>query len=81
MIPAALAGGRADSRIPQEFMGKMAAFDLTPAGRIDNMLKDLEATQRFAMDLRTPMPLTSLVAGHLKHRRQAHHAFNSNRAT
>ncbi|WP_062232645.1 NAD(P)-dependent oxidoreductase [Aureimonas sp. N4] len=61
-IPAALAGGRADSRILQEFMGKMARFDLTPTGRIDNMLKDLEATQRFSMGLRTPMPLTNLVA-------------------
>ncbi|RIX99735.1 NAD(P)-dependent oxidoreductase [Aureimonas flava] len=61
-IPAALAGGRADSRILQEFMGKMARRDLTPTGRIDNMLKDLEATQRFAMALRTPMPLTGLVA-------------------
>lgn len=60
-IPAALAGGRADSRILQEFMGKMAAFDLTPTGRIDNMLKDLEAAQRFAFGLRTPMPLTGLV--------------------
>ncbi|WP_294646267.1 NAD(P)-dependent oxidoreductase [uncultured Aureimonas sp.] len=61
-IPGALAGGRADSRILQEFMGKMARFDLTPTGRIDNMLKDLEATQRFSMELRTPMPLTNLVA-------------------
>jgi 2-hydroxy-3-oxopropionate reductase len=60
-IPAALAGGRADSSILQEFMGKMAAYDLTPTGRIDNMLKDLEATQRFAMALRTPMPMTGLV--------------------
>ena len=60
-IPQALAGGRADSRILQEFMGKMAAFDLTPTGRIDNMLKDLEAVQRYAMALRTPMPLTGLV--------------------
>jgi 2-hydroxy-3-oxopropionate reductase len=61
-IPAALAGGRADSRILQEFMGKMARLDLTPTGRIDNMLKDLEAVQGFAMSLRTPMPVTSLVA-------------------
>lgn len=60
-IPQALAGGRADSRILQEFMPKMAAFDPTPTGRIDNMLKDLEAVQRYAMALRTPMPLTSLV--------------------
>ncbi|KQT84038.1 NAD(P)-dependent oxidoreductase [Aurantimonas sp. Leaf443] len=61
-IPAALAGGRADSRILQEFMGKMARRDLTPTGRIDNMLKDLEAVQAFAMALRTPMPVTSLIA-------------------
>lgn len=60
-IPAALAGGRADSRILQEFMPKMAVFDYTPTGRIDNMLKDLEAVQRYAMALRTPMPLTGLV--------------------
>lgn len=60
-VPAALAGGRADGRILQEFMGKMARLDLTPTGRIDNMLKDLEATQRFAASLRTPMPLTGLV--------------------
>lgn len=62
LIPSALAGGRADSQILQEFMGKMARFDLSPTGRIDNMLKDLEATQRVAMELRTPMPVTNLIA-------------------
>jgi 2-hydroxy-3-oxopropionate reductase len=61
-IPAALAGGRADSRILQEFMPKMAAFDYTPTGRIDNMLKDLEAVQHLSRALRTPMPMTGLVA-------------------
>ena len=60
-VPAALAGGRADSRILQEFMPKMAAFDFTPTGRIDNMLKDLEAVQRVAAEQRTPMPLTALI--------------------
>ena len=60
-VPSALAGGRANSRILQEFMPKMAVFDYTPTGRIDNMLKDLEAVQRYAMALRTPMPLTGLV--------------------
>jgi 2-hydroxy-3-oxopropionate reductase len=60
-IPAALANGRADSRILQEFMPKMAAFDYTPTGRIDNMLKDLEAVQRAATRLRAAMPLTGLV--------------------
>jgi 2-hydroxy-3-oxopropionate reductase len=61
-IPAALAGGRADSRILQEFMGKMARRDYTPTGRIDNMLKDLETLQAAAQGRRVPLPVTSLVA-------------------
>eukprot|EP01133_Synstelium_polycarpum_P029713 gene29713-36499_t len=43
LIPQALAGGRADNRIMQEFMAKFAARDYTPTGRIDNMLKDLDS--------------------------------------
>lgn len=62
LIPAALEGGRADSRILQEFMGKMARRDYSPTGRIDNMLKDLETVQACAFAARTPMPLTGLVA-------------------
>lgn len=61
-IPEALAGGRADSRILQEFMGKMARRDFTPTGRIDNMLKDLETAQSAAMSARLALPLTSLAA-------------------
>lgn len=61
-IPAALAGGRADSRILQEFMAKFAARDYSPTGRIDNMLKDLESVQAFAASTRTPLPITSTVA-------------------
>ncbi|MGO7302174.1 NAD-binding protein, partial [Rhizobium ruizarguesonis] len=34
-IPAALVGGRADSRIMQEFMAKVAAREFSPTGRID----------------------------------------------
>jgi len=60
-IPAALAGGRADSAILQEYMAKMARLDYTPTGRIDNMLKDLESAQAYAFSTRTPMPLTSLI--------------------
>ena len=37
-IPAALVGGRADSAILQEFMGKMARRDFSPTGRIDEYL-------------------------------------------
>lgn len=60
-IPEALAGGRADSRILQEFMAKMARRDFSPTGRIDNMLKDLETVQAAALARRVPMPVTSLI--------------------
>jgi 2-hydroxy-3-oxopropionate reductase len=60
-IPAALAGGRADNRIMQEFMGKFAARDYSPTGRLDNMLKDLDSVQAFALKTKTPLPLTSAV--------------------
>jgi 2-hydroxy-3-oxopropionate reductase len=60
-IPAALAGGRADSRIMQEFMAKMARRDFSPTGRIDNMLKDLETVQAAALAGRIPLPVTSLI--------------------
>ena len=57
-IPAALKGGRADSAILQEFMGKFARRDYTPTGRIDNMMKDLDSLQSFALATRTPLPMT-----------------------
>ncbi len=61
-LPAALAGGRADSQILREFGPKMAARDYTPTGRIDNMLKDLEAVQGFAQGQRLPLPLAGIVS-------------------
>ncbi len=57
-IPAALKGGRADSAIMQEFMAKFAKRDYTPTGRIDNMMKDLDSLQAFALATRTPLPMT-----------------------
>ena len=57
-IPAALKGGRADSAILQEFMGKFARRDYSPTGRIDNMMKDLDSLQAFALSTRTPLPMT-----------------------
>jgi len=62
LIPDALAGGRADSAIMQEFMAKMARRDFTPTGRIDNMLKDLETVQASSFATRTAMPVTGLVS-------------------
>ena len=58
----ALSGGRADSQILAEFGPKMAARDFTPTGRIDNMLKDLEAVQAFSQGQRLPLPLTAHVS-------------------
>jgi 2-hydroxy-3-oxopropionate reductase len=60
-IPQALAGGRADNRIMQEFMAKFAKRDYAPTGRIDNMLKDLDSLQAFALKTKTPLPMTSQV--------------------
>ncbi|MEI9430226.1 NAD(P)-dependent oxidoreductase [Mesorhizobium sp. Cs1299R1N3] len=60
-IPAALKGGRADSSIMQEFMAKFAARDYSPTGRIDNMLKDLDSLQAFALKTKTPLPMTGQV--------------------
>ena len=61
LIPAALAGGRADNKIMQEFMGKFARRDFSPTGRIDNMLKDLDSLQAFALKTKTPLPMTGQV--------------------
>lgn len=61
-IPQALAGGRADSAILQEYMGKMAAKDYSPTGRIDNMVKDLNGVQELARTTNTSMPLTAVCA-------------------
>ena len=60
-LPHALAGGRADSNIMQEFLVKFAKRDYTPTGRIENMLKDLESLQSFALKTRTPLPMTAQV--------------------
>ena len=61
-IPAALAGGRADSRILQEFGAKMARRDYAPTGRLDNMLKDLDGVQALARATLTALPATAIVA-------------------
>jgi 2-hydroxy-3-oxopropionate reductase len=61
IIPQALAGGRADNRIMREFMAKFAKRDYALTGRIDNMLKDLDSLQAFALKTKTPLPMTGQV--------------------
>ena len=61
-IPEAVAGGRADSRLLQEFMGKMARSDFQPVeGRLAIMLKDLTMVADLARSVGAVMPVTGLV--------------------
>ena len=60
-LPQALAGGRADSRLLQEYMAKMARSEFPVEGRIDIMLKDLHMIASLAHDTGAIMPITALV--------------------
>lgn len=61
LIPEALAGGRADSVVMQDFMGRMVAREFEPAATISIMLKDLETIAEFSRMTGTAMPITKLV--------------------
>nr|WIE93020.1 NAD(P)-dependent oxidoreductase [Mesorhizobium sp. WSM4875] len=61
-IPQALKGGRADSAILQEYLPRFATLDYRRTGRIDNMVKDLNAAQDLARRTHTAMPLTAVCA-------------------
>lgn len=58
-IPAALAGGRADSAILQEYMPRFAVKDYARQGRLANMVKDLNFAQNLALETSTSMPVTA----------------------
>ncbi|GAA3818717.1 NAD(P)-dependent oxidoreductase [Streptomyces phyllanthi] len=61
-VLAALSGGRADSALLQEFFVKFADADLSPTGRVGNMVKDLEAARDYARSAGVPLPVTTAVA-------------------
>lgn len=61
-VPKALQGGRADSAILQEYMPRYVQKDYRRTGRIDNMVKDLNAVQDLARRTNTSMPLTAICA-------------------
>jgi len=58
-IPEVLQGGRADSRLLQEFMPKMAASDFSVEGAIGVMLKDLDAIEALAARVSARLPMTT----------------------
>ncbi|KMW58499.1 3-hydroxyisobutyrate dehydrogenase [Candidatus Rhodobacter oscarellae] len=59
-IPQALKGGRADSALLQEYLPRFATKDYRRTGRIDNMVKDLNAVNDLARSTGTSMPMTAL---------------------
>ena len=61
-IPAAIAGGRADLRILQEYMPRMARGDRARSARIDTMVKDLDAVAEFARETGSRIPCATLAA-------------------
>jgi 2-hydroxy-3-oxopropionate reductase len=61
-VLAALTGGRADSALLQEFFVKFAELDLTPTGRVGNMVKDLETARDHARAAGVPLPVTTTVS-------------------
>ena len=61
-IPQALKGGRADSALLQEYLPRFATKDYRRTGRIDNMVKDLNAVNDLARRTGTSMPMTALCA-------------------
>lgn len=62
-IPHALEGGRADSRLLQEFMSKMAASEFSlQSSTINIMMKDLEMIRALAGDVGIAMPVFTTVA-------------------
>ena len=60
-IPEALAGGRADSAILQEYMPRMVERNFEPMGTVAIILKDLETVADLARETGTAMPLAKLV--------------------
>ena len=61
-IPHALQGGRADSRLLQEFMPKMAKSEFSVEGSIAIMMKDLEMIHDLANKVGIAIPITANVA-------------------
>ena len=59
-IPQALAGGRADSPILQQYMPRMAARDREVQARIAIMIKDLTTVMDEARRLGSSLPMTGL---------------------
>ncbi|WP_165820198.1 NAD(P)-dependent oxidoreductase [Microvirga sp. KLBC 81] len=61
-LPAALAGGRADSTMLQHLWPRMVENDFAPTGTIQSMVKDLKLVQSLGQAVHAAMPITAIVA-------------------
>jgi 3-hydroxyisobutyrate dehydrogenase-like beta-hydroxyacid dehydrogenase len=61
LLPHALAGGRADSKLLQEYLPRMVGAEFTVDGTIGIMIKDLEMIHDLAAEVGATMPVTALV--------------------
>lgn len=61
-LPAALAGGRADSTMLQQLWPRMVENDFTPTGTIQSMVKDLKLVQSLGQAVHAAMPITAITA-------------------
>jgi 3-hydroxyisobutyrate dehydrogenase len=60
-LPAALAGGRADSTMLQQLWMRMAEHDFAPTGTVQSMVKDLNLVQSLGRTAHAAMPMTGIV--------------------
>jgi 3-hydroxyisobutyrate dehydrogenase len=70
-LPAALAGGRADSTMLRQLLPGMAVRNYTLTSPLHSMIKDLDMVQALAREAGAPMPVTGLIAE--LYRLAAHH--------
>ncbi len=56
-IPKALAGGRADSLVLQQYMERMASQDSVVEGHLHTIVKDMRMIEQRAADLGAPLPM------------------------
>ena len=61
-LPDALAGGRADSLLLQQFFPRMTAGDFTVESHVRTMLKDLDTAGDLARAVEAAMPMTAAAA-------------------
>ena len=58
-VPAALAGGLADSNLMQRFYPRMVRREFAPQGYVRQLLKDLEMVHEFAAATKSPTPMAA----------------------